>query len=139
MGGMVINNRNVAKIFQHGCKYIKGTFNNDTGAELQLVGGELIGRDSTSGKFLILKSAGANGSNIPLGINRTCFADLADGVDIDMHICVEGDVAKDLVIFDGSDTVDTVVSGRTLGDRIIGDTAGIYLIEITELTDYDNQ
>jgi len=136
--GIIINQRSTEKIFLFNNEYISGTFNNNTGDVLQLVGGELIGRDSTTDKLVILTAAGANGANIPLGINRSCYVDLADGLDVTMYVCISGGVSQSKVILSGAETLETVVSGRRLKDRIIGDTAGIRLDELTELTDYDN-
>jgi hypothetical protein len=53
-------------------------------------------------------------------------------------MCVAGDVAQEKLIFQGSDTLATVVSSRTLNDRIGADTVGVKLVSGTELTEYDN-
>ena len=134
----LFNNRNTAKIFLFDNKNIKGTFKNTTGGVLNLVGGELISRNATTGDLEVLTSAGTLGRNIPLGINRVCYDALADTAEIPMTIMVSGDVSQDLVVLQGADTLDTVISDRRLKDRILGDTAGIFLIEVDELTEYDN-
>lgn len=131
-------NTDTSKIFLFGCKYQSILFKNTTGADLTLVGGEVIGRDSTTLKGAILASAATDGSQFPLGINSTKSGVLADDDEIMIDICVYGEVAEDKIILDGSDTLNTLVSLRPIRDRILSDTMGVKLISSTELTAFDN-
>ncbi len=106
-------------------------------AEITLVAGTVMGRVSATGTVIPLVAAAADGSNIPFGI-------LAENIVIpigdtpDLSICVEGKVAIEKLIFNLTETVATVVSGRRLDDRISGDTVGIKLVASTEMTVLDN-
>lgn len=130
--------KNSEKIFLRNCEYISLLFKNTTGGPLTLTGGELIGRDSTTLKGAILASAAADGSQFPLGINATPSEELADDDEINIMVCVSGDVNEGSVILDGADTLDTLVSLRPIRDRIAADTQGVHLVFSDELTDYDN-
>lgn len=129
--------RSTEKIFIWNNEYISGTFLNDSGAELTLVGGELLGRVSATGKIIILKSAASDGSQFPLGINKSCIT-LAIAGEAEISLGVAGDVDQGLVILDGSDTLETPISLIQIRDRIAGDTKGIQLVESEDLTKLDN-
>lgn len=128
----------VAKIFLGCNRYDTGTYTNSTGAAVTLEAGTLMGRVSATGKLLPLASAATDDSNIPVGILSHSVT-VADTASKELTFAVEGNVAEEKVIFDGTDDLDTVVSGRTLRDRIGGDTVGIKLVSTTENTAYDNQ
>ena len=148
LGGRKIESRNVTRnqatfdrtvdnIFLWKPEYKQETFLNNTGSELELKGGELLGRVSSTGKIVVLTSGAADGSQFPVGMNKTCVT-VADSAEVVINMCVAGDVAQELVIFQGSDTLDTVVNDRQLRDRIAGDTKGIQLVEGREHTKFDN-
>jgi hypothetical protein len=61
------------------------------------------------------------------------------GESANITICIGGDVAEELVLLQSPDTLETVVSSRTIRDRIAGDTLGIKLVLGTQMTAYDNQ
>jgi hypothetical protein len=129
--------RQLNKIFVWNNEYETGTFLNNTGGTLNLVGGEVIGRVHATGQFVILKSASVDGSQYPVGINTIC-ADVLDTATIEMQVGVNGNIDEGLLIFDGSDTLDTVVDNRRLRDRLAGDTVGLKLRTFTENTKFDN-
>ena len=104
-----------------------------SGADIVLVGGELVGRISATGKLKILASASTDGSEYPLGVVASPRT-ITDGTNADISICVKGMVAEEKVVFDGTDDMDTVVDDIQLRDRIAGDTLGIRLITTTELS-----
>jgi hypothetical protein len=122
-----------------GCnRYSTAEYTNSTGSSVDLEAGTLLGRISASGKLLPLASGATDDSNIPVGILSHNIT-VANGATVTLTYCNEGDVAEDKIIFDGSDDLDTVVSGRQLRDRIEGDTVGINLVASTSMTSYDNQ
>lgn len=127
----------VAKIFLGCNRYATGTFTAG-GAEVTLEAGTLLGRISGTNKLAVLKSASTDGSEIPVGILSHTVT-VAASASKELTFAVEGDVAEEKVIFDGTDDLDTVVDGRTLRDRIGGDTVGIKLVSTVENTAYDNQ
>jgi hypothetical protein len=128
----------VAKIFLGENRYATGTYTNSTGAAVTLAAGTLLGRVSADELLLPLASAATDDSNIPLGILSHTVT-VANGASKNLTFAVEGDIAQEKVIFQGSDDFDTVVSGRTLRDRIGADTVGIKLVSTTENTAFDNQ
>jgi len=129
---------NVAKIFLGENRYATGTYTNSTGAAVTLAAGTLLGRISASELLLPLASGAVDDSNIPLGVLSQAVT-VANGASETLTFAVEGDIAQEKVIFQGSDDFDTVVSGRTLRDRIGADTVGIKLVSTTENTAFDNQ
>lgn len=128
----------VSKIFVFGNRFEKATLTNASGAVKSFLPGTLMGRITASGKIVPLASASVDGSEIPVGILKTSVTDLADATDSEVNICIAGDVVSAKIIFDGADTVDTVVDGRPLKDRIAADTMGIKLVDSFELTETDN-
>ena len=106
-------------------------------AEITLVAGTVMGRISGTGEVIPLVAAAVDGSAIPFGV-------LAENIVIplgdtpNLSICVEGKVAIEKLIFNGAETVATVVDSRRLDDRIAADTVGIKLVASVELTALDN-
>jgi hypothetical protein len=130
-------NSEVSKIFIYNNRYENVKLFNASGAPITWAAGTLLGRVSASGKVIPLASAAADGSQTPVGI----LADdktVAAGATIDAVMCVSGDVAEEKVILQGADTMSTVIGGRLIRDRIKGDTLGINLVTVTEMTGYDN-
>jgi len=136
--GMLITNNDNAKIFIWDNRYEQGEFTNPSTVDAVLAKGTLMGRVSATQKLKPLASGASDGSQFPVGI-------LADDYTVDyletanLTICIGGDVAEELVILNGSDTMDTVISGRSIRDRIAGDTLGIKLVSGTQMTAFDNQ
>ena len=129
----------VSKIFIFNNRYEKGTFLNASGGIKSFVPGTLLGKITASGKIIPLVSGAADGSNIPVGILLTEIKDLADAGEESVNYCIAGDVAEEKVVLDAGDNLGTVISGRTINDRIIADTMGIKLVASDELTGFDNQ
>tara|TARA_R110002167_G_scaffold24774_7_gene86678 strand:- start:1603 stop:2043 length:441 start_codon:yes stop_codon:yes gene_type:complete len=106
-------------------------------AQVVLLDGQLMGKVAATGKLLELKSAAVDGSAIPYGILVGDHT-IEIGETPTFSVCVSGDVATDKVVFDGADTMATVVDVRRLDDRILGDTLGVKLILATENSIADN-
>jgi len=107
------------------------------GAQVVLADGQLMGKVAATGKLLELKSGASDGSEIPYGVLVGDHT-IESGETPTFSVAVSGKVDKDLVVLDGSDTMATLVDGRSLEDRILGDTLGIKLITSTENTIADN-
>ncbi|MBC7486099.1 MAG: head decoration protein [Cytophagaceae bacterium] len=137
-GQQAIIQTSTAKIFIWANRTINGTFVNSTGSPLVIPAGQVIGRIASSQNMAICKSAASDGSQYPIGLlfETTTFA---TGETKQITICNKGDVAREQVVFDGTDTFATPVLLRSLEDRITGDTEGIHLVPTTELSNYDNQ
>lgn len=133
--------RDTAKIFLWNNRYQKEEYTNGTGAEVTLKAGTLMGRVHASGEIVPLTSTpavGSEGSQFPVGILNQDVT-VANGVTVDVYICVAGDVAEEKVILSGTDTLETVIADRRLRDRIAADTHGIKLVVSDELTAFDNE
>jgi len=128
----------VSKVFIFGNEYQSFDFENTTGSELVLATGTLVGRVTATNNLEILKSAAVDGSQFPVGILLSCPT-LAIGETRKVSVCIKGNVAEEKVILEGADTLETMITGRSIRDRIAGDTAGIMLRVTDELTDFDNQ
>lgn len=134
----MIVNYDVSKIFVWNPTTQTGTYTNSTGAAVDLFPGRVMARIAATGKLVPLNSAGNDGSQYPVGIINQGKT-VANGVTTTLTIVVGGDVARDKVILSGSDTLATVIEGRTIADRIMADTMGINLVMSDENTRLDNQ
>jgi hypothetical protein len=108
-----------------------------SGAAVVLTRGMVIGKISATQKGKALASAATDGSQFPFGIVPENIT-IADGETQDVSVVVSGDVAAQLVTLDGGDSMATVVDGKSIGDRVAGDTLGIKLVETDELSQADN-
>jgi len=133
-----ITNYDYSKLFKTAFKTVEMTFTNGTGAELTLLPGMLFGRISATLKGAILKSASTDGSETPFGVLVSQHT-IAIAGSVTVTVAVTGMIDKDLLVLDGTDTLDTLVDGRTIGDRIPADTEGITLENFNSLDNYDNQ
>lgn len=133
------SNYDFSKIFLGENRYESVTLlNADETDEIEFPAGTLLGRIGASNKVVPLTSAATDGSQFPVGVlaNTITLAAEAEGT---VSMCVSGDVAVEKVILQGSNTMATVISTRTIRDRIGADTVGIKLVSTTDLTGFDNQ
>lgn len=131
--------RDVSKIFVWNNRYTNGSYVNGTGSEVTLPAGTVMGRVSANQNLAPLESDATNGSQFPVGILANDHT-VANGATHSVSICISGDVVENKLIFNnGTDTLNTVVTGRSLRDRISADTAGVHLIVSNELTEFDNE
>ena len=128
---------NFAKVFIFQNDYKKATYTNSTGASVDLAIGTVLGKVTASGKLLPLVAAAVDGSKYPVGVLAKTIT-VANGASADLTYCVGGHVDQNLLVFNAAETVDTVVDGKTLGDRLLGDTLGIYPVITSENTNFDN-
>lgn len=137
-GQQAIIHTDTSKIFVWDNRYDNFDYNNDGYDDVTLVAGTVMGRISATGKIKPLRSDNADGSQLPIGILNQGRV-VAAGETVTVAICVEGDVVTAKLVFAKTgDTVDTVVDGKRLRDRIGSDTVGIKLVGGTELTADDN-
>lgn len=141
----VVNTRNQSftnydssKVFVRINQTETGNFVNDTYDAITLEMGTLIGRNSTTGDLLPLASGASDGSQYPVGVLMENLV-VEAGDEATITIVTEGEVDESMLILDGSDTLETVISGRQLRDRINADTLGVKVTSVDELSDYDNQ
>ena len=131
-------NTDTSKIFVWQPRSEVGDYTNNSGGDLDLKAGTLMGRISATNLLIPLVGAAVDGSQYPVGVLMHDITVL-DTESAKLTICVSGDVVEEQLIIDAGDDLDTtVIGGRTLRDRIGGDTVGIKLVSTDELTDFDN-
>jgi hypothetical protein len=130
-------NYDFTKVFIFENRYKKETFRNLTAGALTYATGTVVGRVKATNKITECKSGASDGSERPIGVLATDVTALAATTDITVRMCYFGDVAEGKLVFNGTDTLATVV-----GDRVVADwlqLAGIKMALGTELTFTDNQ
>lgn len=138
-GQQAIINTSTPQIFLWNKRSEQGQMNNGTYDPITYPAGTVLGRVSATGLLKPLASAAVDGSQFPVGVLMSGYT-VEEGETRDVFMCVAGDVAAEQLIFQGSDTLNTVISGRRLRDRIQADTVGIKLVFATEMSGpYDNQ
>lgn len=125
------------KIFLGYNEFRTFTLSNDSGGAKTYAPGLVLGQIAVSGDVIPLVATATDGSQFPIGI-LTESTSLADGDDVEVSVCVAGDVNQNKVTFDGAETLATVVSLKRLDARIPSDTKGIRLLNPVELSGYDN-
>lgn len=128
-------NTDLSRIFLWENRYNTGNFNNATYDPLEMSAGQLLGRIASTQGLKICSSAATDGSQYPVGILNSDIT-IEQGDEVPVAFCNYGDVAEDKIIFHNSDTLDTVVSGQSLRDRI--HLMGVRLVSSDEQTGYDN-
>ncbi len=135
-GSQLYTNYSYDKIFI-GCNTFENADLTASGSDVTVEMGTLMGRIHATGKIIPLVAAATDGSQYPLGITAAKY-EVLDGATQTMSLCVSGEVEETLITLNGAETLDTVVSGRRLRDRIASDTLGIKLRNSTEMTVADN-
>ena len=133
----LITDFDLSKIFIFDNRFEQVDLKNTSGGEKTFKAGTLLGRVSATLELDTVKSAAADGSETPFGILAEEIT-LADAEVKEVNVGISGDVAIEKVILDGADTLDTLIDGRPIRDKINADTMGIKLTPTDELTDFDN-
>lgn len=134
----LVTNYNSSKLILGNNTFEEGNYTN-TGYDVTLAEGTVMGRISATGKVIPLESDASDGSQYPIGVLAQT-QEVAEDDDAILSICTSGKIDEGMLVFtkDG-DSLSTVVDGRQLRDRLAGDTVGIVLKAATENTNYDNQ
>ena len=138
MANPLITNFDTSKTFVWNVRTATANYTNSTYDDVTLQQGTLMGRISASGLIVPLTSGASDGSQFPLGVlleDTTIEA----GDTQELTIAVAGDVVESKIRLQGSDTLNTVISGRRIRDRIGADTVGIKLVGADQMTGLDNQ
>ncbi len=130
-------NTDLSKVFIWENRYSKGNFNNQLYDPLVMKAGTLLGRIGFNQQLFLCDSQAIDGSQFPVGILAEDVT-IADGDTVEVAFCNYGDVAEEKVILQGDDTLSSLVSGRSLRDRIAADTVGIRLVPSVSMTSFDN-
>lgn len=123
-----------SKIFLFDNKYRKVNIANATGSSFVLVAGTVIGAVGITHAPYDADTA----NQLPVGILAEDITILT-ATNADVTICNGGKVAEEKVVFfDTEDTLDTIVSNRSIRDMLISNTLGLELVTTDELTGTDN-
>lgn len=119
--------------------FLKGDYENISGAEETVAVGQLLGRVATGQKLVVCKSAASDGSEIPIAIAVQELTDIAISGTVDnIAPCNGGKVNENEVVFDGSDDFDTLVGGISMRDLLISNSKGLEFVDVLENTAFDN-
>lgn len=141
-GNMAIVQNDLTKIFVWNNRYENGTFEytNSTYDDVTIQKGSVIGRVLADQTLVLLESGASDGSQYPVGVlAEDIVVEAGESYSATASICVAGDVDESKLNFQGSDDLDTEVSGRSLRDRLASDTVGIKLVGGDQLTAQDNE
>jgi len=130
-------NTDTSKIFIWDNRFDKGLYTNSGYTEATILAGTVMGRVSSSGAIVPFTSGASNGSQYIIGVLNEDHV-LQAGETKEVYYCVSGDVAAEMLLFQGSDSLTTVVDGRQIKDKIGADTIGIKLVTAVDLTKFDN-
>lgn len=134
-GQQAIIHTDSAKTFLWNRRSQVGDINNPSYSDLVVPEGTVMGRVSATGRLKVLASGSSDGSQLPIGImigGKT----IQYGETLEVAICDDGDVNENNIILQGSDTLDTVVSSRTLRDWL--KLVGVKCVTTNEMTAEDN-
>lgn len=126
---------NSRKVFLWNYRTQEGSVNNSAYADLVIPEGTVLGRVSATGLLKPFTSGASDGSQFPIGVMLDDVT-VPYGSTLNIAMVDDGDVNASGLIFQGSDTLNTVVSGQRVIDRL--KAAGIKVINSTELTKLDN-
>jgi hypothetical protein len=121
------SNRHETAVFENGDSY----------DDVTIAVGSVMGRIAATGKVVLLDKDASDGSQFPVGIN-TEEVTIGAGDEANLSLCVAGEVDETGLVFVTGTTLATVISGKTVADRIASDTVGIHLVASTDLTAFDN-
>lgn len=138
MANPLITNYDRSKTFVWNPRTEVGNYTNSTYDAVTLAEGTLMGRIASSNLLTPLTSGASDGSQFPVGVVITDTT-VEAGDTSEITIVVAGDMDENKLVLQGSDTLATVISGRTIRDRIGADTVGIKLVGGNQLTGFDNQ
>lgn len=139
-GQQATTNYDLAKIFIFNNRFAQASFTNSQYDPTEtMLAGTIMGRIAGTNNIVPWISTATDGSQYPIGILANDVV-VNDGATVTLNYCVSGDIAKDQIVFwKTTDTFATVVSGRTLYDRLGSDSVGIKIVDNTEMTAFDNQ
>jgi len=128
-------------------EFDRGTFLEESGSEVTITKGRLLGRKASSNELVLHDATRTDGGQYPVGVVKEDFTVGANATK-DIGYCIKGDVTENYIGLTGSQTLDGTVIGsggttaqeykRTIRDAIRGETMGIRLHVVTDHTDHNN-
>jgi len=139
-GSQLFVNTDTSKVFIGNNHTRQEAYINNSGYNpITLLAGTVMGRLSGSGVVTYFDANANDGSQFVLGLMGDDLT-IAAGGSVTASIVVSGQVAQEkVVLMSPTQSIETVVSGRRVKDKIMGETVGIVLVNATtEMTDFDN-
>jgi hypothetical protein len=103
-------------------------YKNVSGAIEDVALGQVMGVIAATGKWTVCKSAAIDGSAVPRGVINQELVDMPIGQELDsIPIINFGDLDRAELVFNGTDTLDTLVGGIRMEDLLIANSQGIKL------------
>jgi hypothetical protein len=131
--------RQQKKVFLFANSYINGDYANISGALESVACGQVMGRVAATGKIVVCKSAAVDGSEQPRFIMVQELTDIAIAGTVDnIAPCNGGQVNVNEIVFDGADTIDTLVGGVRMGDLLIQNSKDLELKNVIDDSQFDN-
>lgn len=134
-GQQVQVNTNLAKLFPFNKEFIQYVKTNSTYVDETIPAGTVMGVVSATGLIKPMTSGASDGSQFAMGILAEDYV-IPFGDSINVAVMVKGYVRKDMIILQGSDTLNTVVSGRRVFETLLA--AGVFIQSVQNATNYDN-
>jgi hypothetical protein len=134
-GGIRTTKYEIVKLCIFNNTFANGEINNSDYEPITLKAGTLLGRVATTNLLTPHSASASDGSQFPVGALAGDYT-IEDGDTVQVSMVVSGEVNENAIILNENDDFDTVISGKTLRDRIGSDTVGITLVPIQELGNY---
>ena len=131
-GGIRTTTYQNTRVFIFNNTFLEGIMNNSTYDPITYPKGTLLGRISASGILVPLVAGASNGSQFPVGVLAGDYT-IQDGDSVTVSMCVSGEINLNALVLVAGTTLNTVITGRRLRDRIAADTVGITLVDVQEL------
>lgn len=136
-GQSAVANTDRSNIFLNGIRTAKGNIANATGSAVTVLEGTVMGRIGSTDKLTPFTSGANDGSQHPIGILADTYIIPASS-SLDVFMVNGGDVAADKLLFQGADSLETIISSRRVKDLLRTNGMALQLISSTELTKFDN-
>lgn len=153
-GNMLISNFDLTKLFIGNNKFSSATYTNNTGSEVTIVAGTLLGKvtkpsTNAAGELLPFASDDTEGANVPVGIAAQTVT-VANTESATINYAVAGEYDLDLLtLTKGTDTLATLVtlSVDDAGDpdlviavrELIQAYTQLFGVQVEQLSATDNQ
>lgn len=128
----------VKRIFLFGNTTVDGTYKNITAGLETVKMGQVMGKVAATGKWVICKSAAVDGSAIPRAVSPEEITDATAAQEVLVSLIDGGEINKAGLVFNGADTLDTLVGGIRMEDLLIANSRSLSLKTITDTAGFGN-
>lgn len=128
----------VKRIFLFGNTTVDGTYKNITAGLETVKMGQVMGKVAATGKWVICKSGATDGSQIPRTVSPEEITDATAGQEVLVSLINGGEINKAGLVFNGTDTLDTLVGGVRMEDLLIANSRSLSLKTITDTAAFGN-